>query len=318
TSGGLDPNTGVNLNYFINKDGFAKPTANLPGKGPTWINGLVSAKDKAGEERLFAMYVKIKPPLTTYERGIIEFDDQTQQFGSQINIPLDAPLYPTGHPMKHSENGVEYVYFGHPFPNIRVRATAEAIRDISNYEAFTCLKQGSRADSAEVERDEAGKLHYSWKHDTPPVFGKLRQALIRQKKISKDEGPIQLQDAETGKQVTAHGGSVYWNEYRKRWVAIILETFGTSLLGEIWYAEADSPVGPWVHARKIVTHEKYSFYNPKQHPMLDQDGGKTIFFEGTYTVMFSGNPDQTPRYDYNQIMYKLDLTDPRLALPVGK
>ena len=25
--------------------------------------------------------------------------------------------------------------------------------------------------------------------------------------------------------------------------------------------------------------------------------------------MFSGNPDQTPRYEYNQIMYRLDLSD---------
>ena len=32
--------------------------------------------------------------------------------------------------------------------------------------------------------------------------------------------------------------------------------------------------------------------------------------------MFSGNPDQTPRYNYNQIMYKLDLADSRLVLPV--
>src|SRR5206468_93282 len=36
---------------------------------------------------------------------------------------------------------------------------------------------------------------------------------------------------------------------------------------------------------------------------------------GTYTHSFSGNSDQTPRYDYNQIMYKLDLGDKRLALP---
>jgi len=41
-----------------------------------------------------------------------------------------------------------------------------------------------------------------------------------------------------------------------------------------------------------------------------------IFFEGTYTHSFSGNPEQTPRYDYNQVLYKLDLDDPRLALPV--
>ena len=73
--------------------------------------------------------------------------------------------------------------------------------------------------------------------------------------------------------------------------------------------------GPWVYARKVVTHDKYSFYNPKQHPMFDQDGGRVIYFEGTYTTTFSGNTDPTPRYDYNQIMYRLDLADPRLAMP---
>ena len=116
----------------------------------------------------------------------------------------------------------------------------------------------------------------------------------------------------------AHGGSVYWNGYRNRWVMITVESYGsTSMLGEIWYAEADTPLGPWVYARKVVTHDKYSFYNPKQHPMFDKDLGRIIFFEGTYTTTFSGNPDPTPRYDYNQVMYQLDLSDPRLALPVA-
>ena len=110
---------------------------------------------------------------------------------------------------------------------------------------------------------------------------------------------------------------MYWNEYRKRWVMIVCEIFGTSVLGEIWYAEADTPLGPWVYARKIVTHDNYTFYNPKQHPFFDKDGGRIIYFEGTYTQHASrATPDQTPRYDYNQIMYKLDLADPRLVLPV--
>ena len=67
-------------------------------------------------------------------------------------------------------------------------------------------------------------------------------------------------------------------------------------------------------ATKIVTHDKYSFYNPKQHPVFDRDGGRVIYFEGTYTATFSGNPNRTPRYDYNQIMYRLDLSDARLGL----
>jgi hypothetical protein len=66
----------------------------------------------------------------------------------------------------------------------------------------------------------------------------------------------------------------------------------------------------------VVTHDKYSFYNPKQHPVFAKEGGRVIFFEGTYTTSFSGNTDPTPRYDYNQVMYKFDLDDPRLNLPV--
>ena len=120
----------------------------------------------------------------------------------------------------------------------------------------------------------------------------------------------------TGKTVLAHGGSVAWNEYRRRWIMIAVEMMGSSFLGEVWYAEADTPLGPWVYARKIVTHDDYSFYNPKHHPMFDQEGGRVIYFEGTYTTTFSGNKDPTPRYDYNQVMYQLDLSDERLALPV--
>ncbi len=94
-------------------------------------------------------------------------------------------------------------------------------------------------------------------------------------------------------------------------MSVFTQHFGSSLLGEIWYSEADAPEGPWRKATKIVTHDKYSFYNPKQHPYFS--AGRFLFFEGTYNHTFSGNTDQTPRYDYNQIMYRLDLDDPRLS-----
>ena len=32
----------------------------------------------------------------------------------------------------------------------------------------------------------------------------------------------------------------------------------------------------------------------------------------TVAVASSGNPTPTPRYEYNQLMYRLDLSDPRL------
>jgi hypothetical protein len=91
---------------------------------------------------------------------------------------------------------------------------------------------------------------------------------------------------------------------------IALQGWGSSMVGEVWYAEADAPEGPWSRARKIVTHDDYSFYNVRHHPYFDD--GRYLYFEGTYTAMFSGAKVRTPRYDYNQIMYRLDLDDPRL------
>jgi hypothetical protein len=143
----------------------------------------------------------------------------------------------------------------------------------------------------------------------------MQAKLIHNKKLNVNDGLIQLRDAASGNEVIAHAGSVHWNEYRNKFVMIAVQTYGSSFLGEVWYAEAVKPLGPWTNAVKIVTHDKYSFYNPKQHPYFDADGGRFIYFEGTYSRTFSGNEQPTPRYDYNQIMYRLDLADERLKLP---
>jgi hypothetical protein len=143
-----------------------------------------------------------------------------------------------------------------------------------------------------------------------------QQRLIAAVKLRAGEGLHALRDIETDKSIEAHGGNVAWNEFRKAWTMIVCESGGdASNLGEIWYAEAPSPLGPWVYARRVVTHDKTSFYNPRQHPPLAQEGGRLIYFEGTHTIMFSGLTVPMPRYEYNQIMYRLDLSDPRLSLP---
>jgi hypothetical protein len=77
--------------------------------------------------------------------------------------------------------------------------------------------------------------------------------------------------------------------------------------GSVYYAEADHPIGPWNRAIKIVEHRAYNFYNVVEHPFFDQEGGSVIYFEGTYTAAFSAAKELTPRYDYNQILYRLRL-----------
>lgn len=313
--GGLDPEVGVDLEYFVGPNGFAKETCHMPGAGPTWIGGLVALEDPAGGERLFAFYVKVRNSLEVYERGLVEFNDEKKEWEKVAQFDEQWLEVSDSHTFTCTENGTEYVYFADPYPLVRVKAEPAQLRDPANFESFTPLKPGSRLDRIELDRDENGKLRYAWKRNTPPVGPKGQARLINEGLMRAEEAWLRLQDADTGKPIVAHRGSVYWNEYRKRWIMIFVESGGTSFLGEVWYAEAETPTGPWVKAKKIVTHEKYSFYNPKQHPMFDKDGGRIIFFEGTYTHTFSGNPDPTPWYDYNQVMYKLDLSDPRLRMP---
>ncbi len=308
--GGLDPDVGIDLDYLVDANGFARPTAKFPGPGPCWLSGLIVLKDN-GRERLFATYARVEGFLDIYERGLAEFDDAKQRFEKRVTFAKDQSALPIGHPFLHRDAGTEYVYYANPYPTVRVQATPGHLLRPETYEAWTCLAEGTRLEQGKVTRDDGGKLAISWKRNTPPV-GPAEQAKLLKKGVIKEaEMPWPLKDAATGKRVFAHSGSVAWNDHRRQWIMIAVESGGTSALGEVWYAEAPAPLGPWILAHKIVSHERYSFYNPKQHPLFDK--GRWLYFEGTYTQMFSGNPEATPRYEYNQIMYKLDLDDPRLS-----
>jgi hypothetical protein len=127
-----------------------------------------------------------------------------------------------------------------------------------------------------------------------------------------------LPSAADGKPVKLHTGSAAWNPWRKRWVTVFMEAFGKpSAFGELWYAEAATPTGPWGKAVKILSHENYTFYNPRIHPEFTASDSPILIFEGTYTMQFADRPPATPRYDYNQVLYRLDLDDPRLRPAQG-
>ncbi|MEO8351095.1 MAG: hypothetical protein ABI680_05150 [Chthoniobacteraceae bacterium] len=124
----------------------------------------------------------------------------------------------------------------------------------------------------------------------------------------------QLISATDGAPVKPHSGSIAWNPWRQRWVTVFMQAFGKpSVFGELWYAEADQPTGPWGKAVKILSHDNYTFYNPRLHPEFTASDSPILIFEGTYTAEFADHPVKTPRYDYNQILYRLDLDDPALA-----
>jgi hypothetical protein len=202
-----------------------------------------------------------------------------------------------------------------------VKNAWNSVTDLSAYEGFTCLKDGSvyQEKNPSLDRDADGKLLWKWRKNAQLLGPKELEALIASRAVKVEEIPFRLRNVDDGKPIRMHHSSVYWNDYRRKWVMIGVQEAGDSYLGEVWFAEANAPEGPWVNAKKIATHAKKNdnqdFYNPAQHPYFAQDGGKLIYFEGTYVNTFSGNPFPTPNYDYNQIMYRLDLSDPRLKLP---
>ncbi len=319
SAGGLDPEVGVNLDYHLAADGFVAPTADLKGEGPCWLDGLTVVPDPTapGGERMFAAFSKVRPSMAPYRRGIAEYDLDKHRFREVTDVPLAAPIHLFGHPFVTEMQGTRYVVCADPYPLVRVKADAASVTHLDQYEAFTCMLPGSvRRGKAEIDRDADGRARYRWRSGAPAVDADWQKRLIASGQLRADEAMFSTQDADTGRPVQLARGSTYWNDHRRRWVLIATEQGGSSSnLGEVWFAESDAPLGPWVYARKVATHDKYSFYNPKQHPTFSKQDGRIIFFEGTYTYTFSGNPEPTPRYDYNQITYKLDLDDPRLNLP---
>jgi hypothetical protein len=119
--------------------------------------------------------------------------------------------------------------------------------------------------------------------------------------------------ASDGRTVKPHSGHIAWNEFRQHWATVFMESFGKpSAFGELWYAEAKTPTGPWGTAVKVLSHDNYTFYNPRLHPEFTPTNSPVLLFEGTYTKTFADHPHPTPRYEYNQILYRLDLDDAAL------
>jgi hypothetical protein len=295
------------------------------GPGPIWSDGLAAVKDATGRERLVAHYSHMKDLSTVLDHGLSVFDDDKQQFENVRTLPLaEKWRCLNGHPLRVTADGNDWFYFPAawnsmpPFPAVRVRADYDAILDPTLYEAFTPMSAGGTFAGAatKLDRTPDGQLIESWKRDTPPLTPAQERELIKAGVLRANEARYQPRDVETGQPIEIHNGSVQWNAHLGQYVFIATQAGGkSSYLGEVWFGAAASPLGPWRWCRRILTHDHYTFYNPLHHPFLDEEGGRYIYFEGTYTATFSGNDHPTPRYEYNQMMYRLDLADPRLTPP---
>lgn len=319
-NGGLDPSSGVELDYFVGKDGFSRPMVDVAGEGMKWVGGAFTVRDAAGRDRMVGRLDRMKSLGEKLGAHLVVYDDDKDAFVELAKWDKDSQLGPAGQAFRHTVDGREYVYFAVPLGTLRVPADWDSVRDLTKYETFTCFERGAKWDEKSpppIERDPTTrKVVWGWKANTDAPTLAQQADLVKHGRLRAEElwNNPQDVDSPTTRTVLLWAGSVRWNAWRGKWICIANEGFGApSMLGEVWLGEADAPEGPWRRVKKIVTHEKYDFYNPVQHAFFDQQGGRLIYFEGTYSNTFSGATYVKPRYTYNQIMYRLDLGSPRLA-----
>ncbi|MCA9173279.1 MAG: hypothetical protein KDB14_02205 [Planctomycetales bacterium] len=289
-----EPPIRLRYDYFTDEAQLPRNTAEIAGPGPTWLTGFVSLPDQEGRQRLGATYSKIKPPLSEYERGLCVWNEETRNFerlkvlwrqsddgrsGADRNRPSPAPL---GHPVMWTE----------PSADKATDQTADKAPGQRTWLLFGDPFPALRCRPMFEAWSDPG----SW------------EALTPQRAV-----PTRKPQAEP---VTPHRGAIAWNRYRGRWVTVFTQLRGdSSTLGELWYAEADAPTGPWRGAVKVVTHNRYTFYNPQLHPEFTAPDSPQLLFEATYTHTFSKSAEPTPRHDYNQVLYRLDLDELGDVLP---
>ncbi len=319
----ISPERGIDLDYIdTDADGRADITAQLaPRNEMTWILSLAAVprsdtRPGGSRERLYAVYVK--PQGEKPRHGLASFDDETQRFveidGSLAPVD-EMRVVPSGHTYRLAHDDGEYVYFQN---SVRVLARESHIEDLERYESFTPLVPDG-AGGFRLDRVNGG-VRYAWRADTPTVgghpaaaglragerlFGHLRTPDLARFTVHRFPEAARRQTPE------AFFGSTAWNEHRGRFIRFM----GTIFIVEMWYAEADTPLGPWVYLRKIVQQDMPSpanvLYLPRHHPYFDD--GSLVYVEGTFV---GTEKELSPRYSYNQLMFALDLDDSRLALPV--
>lgn len=384
--GGMHPDVGVDLHYFVNDAGFTRPMVGARSGGAmTWLDGLITLRDDDHRERMFALYVQMRRMAkadpaapdakanhwlggfwsnddeaqavalarrrelgeaaaqdylarvsrvaeweTRVTRGIMEFDPATQYFERAAAFPAHEidELQVGSHAIRVSAAGHDYVYFSGLAPTRRVAAAPSAIIENRQYESFTCLTEGTRLEDAAdgVERDADGRLSWAWKRNTAPVGPREQLKLVAADAIESTERWFVMRDVKTGKELNPHHHSIQWNPYRNRYVGLFVAQLAqssssvaahNSFLAQVWYGEADTVMGPWAYFEKVVDVGDYSYYNPLHNPYFNQAGGRIIYFEGTYTDFLRRSQAMRPRYNYNQVMHKLDLDDPRVAMPAA-
>lgn len=301
SQGGLNPNVGINLNYFTGSNGLPTPmfpASQFPGVDPYWIGAPMVVEGPSGNEEMIAFWSE-HSDLATIAQGFAIWDDANNDFDDLASIPLSSPIMPGGEATAAVFGGQNYFVFDNGIADMRVKADYADVTNINDYQTYTPLKAGTiftstnafggtNITASELNTNGSGTPIWAWQANTTPLSGAEVDGLLGANLITKAEDPYQFYDINNPtQQVAFDSGSIEWNDYVKQWVQVSEQVFGTSIDGEIWLAESPTITGPWTYAEKIQTdtlpNNTYTFYNIVQHADFSENSSPYLYYEGTYT-----------------------------------
>ncbi len=143
---GPEPGAAGDLTHFVDKSGFSRPMCPEAGfeKGLQWIEFVLTLRDDSGRERLLARLASGTGMQTTHAWHLAMFDDEKEVFKSVARWEIHD-THDSSHPFKAQVDGMDYLYL---YPNYRVPAQLAALRDLTKYEAFTCVGNAGKVRGA--------------------------------------------------------------------------------------------------------------------------------------------------------------------------
>ena len=296
------PENGVRFEYYLDATtGFVAPMIPDSQPGAVWLFGLMVVPNESGHDELLAHYSRHLSLAEVAEHGLVRFNSKSERFEKLKTIDLaEKWRYPRGNAVRVNGGSGDYFYFCEPFATTRVKAYWASVIDPQAYEA--------------LHFDEATSS-YRWQTDLEPTTQQRESELLIAGEISAGQCRYRCLEAASGSSIEIHRASINWNKFLNKWLLIgnqAGDANAASRLGQVWMATADEIAGPWHTAIKIASHPNFSFYNPRQHTFFDSADGRYVYFEGTFTRTFSGSV-AIPRYEYNQLLYRLDLSNKRIS-----
>jgi len=277
--GGLDPTQGIHFAYLPAGTEQVHSLLTAEDPGAIWIEGLTSVPDETGKLNLVAHYIRQGAEGERAEHGIAIWTDE-KRFERIVVLGDEYEWqFPAGQCVTRQ-----------PFCHVRCPARLDAVRNPGAFEALSW---------------DTTSHKYTWQQSRPPMSQREESTWIAEGSISQPR--TQVRDHNSQKPVPVQESSIEWNPHHRCYVMI-----ASSVDGDVWFCESRHLEGPWENAIRIISAEPGRCSSPVQHPFMNQDGGRIIWFETA--LLDSG----LPRYDRNELMHRLDLDDPRLKPALAK